>query len=227
MQRHRGAQEPGHLGVVSNSLWPKSGVCASAGRDEAQEASKDQIRRGLVATELRLYPRVSGKPREKLRQGSGRLRLAVWKARSCVSAEGRLQGRKPEAGRPVKTPAEESKQETTKTYTRGRPWGRGGEGGESATEGLKLGGRHCGGRGRQDGGGDRGSRAAVSLAPVTGRGGEGQEHVQFWKCGDRGAGGNSRSSSRCMKMLWQFQSLSSAEQNMSIIWKGIKWGQPR
>lgn len=62
--------------MVSNSLWPKSGVCARAGRDEAQEASKDQIRRGLMATELRLYPRVSGKPREKLRQGSGRLRLA-------------------------------------------------------------------------------------------------------------------------------------------------------
>ena len=88
VQRHRGAQESGHLGVVSNSLWPKSGVCARAGRDEAQEASKDQIRRGLVATELRLYPQVSGEPREKLRQGSGRLRPAVWKARPCVSAEG-------------------------------------------------------------------------------------------------------------------------------------------
>lgn len=29
-----------HLGMVSNSLWPKSSVCAKVGRDETEEASK-------------------------------------------------------------------------------------------------------------------------------------------------------------------------------------------
>lgn len=40
VQRHWGVREPMHLGVVSNSLWPKSSVCARVGRDEAAEASK-------------------------------------------------------------------------------------------------------------------------------------------------------------------------------------------
>lgn len=40
VQRHWGVQEPVHLRVMSNSLWPKSSVCARGGRDEAEEASK-------------------------------------------------------------------------------------------------------------------------------------------------------------------------------------------
>lgn len=68
---------PVHLGRMSNSLCPKSSVCARVGRDEVGEANKGQIIKDLAchAKELVLYLEDGGKPLEKFKQGM--LRLAI------------------------------------------------------------------------------------------------------------------------------------------------------
>lgn len=143
-----------------------------------------------------------------------------------------------EARRPVKTLAEESKQEKTRPK-----WREGGHGERRREEEVNYIYWTPSGlvrpdtlwRPRQVGCGEweRGAQQGCCVSGLRNRadgsamgggqeyrrsgGGKGGWWVQFWKCWDWGAGGISSSSSTRMKILWQFQSLSSAEQKMSII----------
>lgn len=101
--------------MVKNSLWPKNSICTRARREDAEEASKGQVTKGLVchAKEPGFYLEVDGKPFEKFKQGSNMLRFTIQKDQSFVSLKD-WQRIRLKAKRPVKI-LQESRQEITRT----------------------------------------------------------------------------------------------------------------